>query len=122
MSEINENKPRRRRVVRGGEGLLATSNETKMKTKARVVEKPVTPLFGAVKTEKVEAIPEPEVHSEQVNVIQYANPLPVEVAPKPRRGRQPKAPKVTEPVEPKLPCSRDRKKTPRSPEKTGHRG
>ena len=99
MSEINENKPRRRRVVRGGEGLLATSNETKMKTKARVVEKPVTPLFGAVKTEKVEAIPEPEVHSEQVNVIQYANPLPVEVAPKPRRGRQPKAPKVTEPVE-----------------------
>ena len=100
MSEISENKPRRRRVVRGGEGLLATSNETKMKTKTRVVEKPVTPLFGGGKAEKTEKLQEKsEIQQEPASIIQFANPLPVEVTPKPKRGRQPKVAKVTEPVE-----------------------
>ena len=39
MSDIIENKPRRRRIVRGGESLMATSNETKMKENARYVDK-----------------------------------------------------------------------------------
>ena len=96
MSDIIENKPRRRRIVRGGEGLLATSNETKMKSKTRVVEKPVTPLFGSVKTEKTENVPAQAESNPKEDIIQYANPLPVEEKPKARRGRQPKAAKVAE--------------------------
>ena len=98
MSEISENKPRRRRVVRGGEGLLATSNETKMKTKTRVVEKPVTPLFGSAKTEKSENKPIQTESNPKEDIIQYANPLPLEEKPKAKRGRQPKAAKVVEQV------------------------
>ena len=98
MSEISENKPRRRRVVRGGEGLLATSNETKMKTKTRVVEKPVTPLFSNAKTEKTEKTPVQTESNPKEDIIQYANPLPVEEKPKVRRGRQPKAAKVVEQI------------------------
>ena len=95
MSEIIENKPRRKRVVRGGEGLLATSNETKMKGKVRVAEKPAAPLFNVVKAEN-------PVQKQDVSDValmeefpQMANPLPVEV--KPRRGRQPKAKPTPEP-------------------------
>ncbi len=97
MSEINENKPRRRRIVRGGEGLLATSNETKMKSKTRVVEKPATPLFGNAKTENPEKTPAQTESNPKEDIIQYANPLPLEEKPKARRGRQPKA-KVAEPT------------------------
>ncbi len=97
MSDISENKPRRRRVVRGGEGLLATSNETKMKSKTRVVEKPATPLFGNAKTEKTEKAPVQMESSSPEEIIQYANPLPLEEKPKARRGRQPKA-KIAEPA------------------------
>ena len=97
MSDISENKPRRRRVVRGGEGLLATSNETKMKSKTRVVEKPATPLFSNAKTEKTENAPAPIESNPQEDIIQYANPLPLEEKPKARRGRQPKA-KAAEPA------------------------
>ena len=85
MSDINENKPRRRRVVRGGEGLLATSNETKMKGKARVAEKPNVPLFGNAKAEPVAKNTQEEPHQEEI--IQFANPLPVAEKPTPARGR-----------------------------------
>jgi transcription termination factor Rho len=97
MSDISENKPRRRRVVRGGEGLLATSNETKMKSKTRVVEKPAAPLFGNAKTEKTEQAPVQVESNSTEEIIQYANPLPLEEKPKARRGRQPKA-KAAEPT------------------------
>ena len=89
MSDVNENKPRRRRVVRGGETLMATSNETKMKEKARVVEKKATPLFNVVKaaSEKVSTLMEKQPEEE---VIQYANPLPLDEKPRQKRGRKPK--------------------------------
>lgn len=45
MSETNEIKPKRRRVSRGTEDLIATSNDAKMKDKAKVVKKKETPLF-----------------------------------------------------------------------------
>ena len=95
MSDVNENKPRRRRVVRGGETLMATSNETKMKEKARVVEKKATPLFNVVKaaSEKVSTLMEKQPEEE---VIQYANPLPLDEKPRQKRGRKPKD--QTEPI------------------------
>ena len=46
MSETNEIKPKRRRVSRGTEDLIATSNDAKMKDKAKVVKKKETPLFS----------------------------------------------------------------------------
>ena len=93
MSEISENKPRRRRVVRGGEGLLATSNETKMKGKARVVEKPSVPLFGNAKTDAEVKKPETVEPAPVEDIIQFANPLPLSEAPKPLRGRPARAKK-----------------------------
>ena len=98
MSEVSENKPRRRRIVRGGDALLATSNETKMKGKARVAEKNTTPLFNIVKavSEKINTIQESKPETEEV--IQYANPLPLQEKPRQTRGRKPKAQAVTEPV------------------------
>ena len=92
MSDINENKPRRRRVVRGGEGLLATSNETKMKGKARVAEKPNVPLFGNAKAEPVVKNAEQE-EPHQEEIIQFANPLPVAEKSSSVRGRMGRAKK-----------------------------
>ena len=86
MSDIIENKPRRRRVVRGGESLLATSNETKMKDKARVVEKKATPLFQTAKSIVAEKISEIVADkSEKDDVVMFANPLPAEEKPKKTR-------------------------------------
>ena len=96
MSEI-ENKPKRRRVVKGGEGLLATSNQTKMKGKARVAEVVSTPLFNTPTVEKPvtnEAIPENKSVTE--DYVQFANPLPVTEKPKQTRTRQSKKSKETE--------------------------
>ena len=76
MSDIIENKPRRRRIIRGGESLLATSNETKMKDKARVVEKKSIPLFNT-KTQKATDVAETTVgKTEPEDVVMFANPLP----------------------------------------------
>ena len=98
MSEVSENKPRRRRIVRGGDALLATSNETKMKGKARVAEKNTTPLFNVVKEapEITNTIMENKPEAEEV--IQYANPLPLEEKPRQTRGRKPKAKPAEEPA------------------------
>ena len=86
MSDIIENKPRRRRVVRGGESLLATSNETKMKDKARVVEKKATPLFQTAKSIVAEKNSEIVADkSEKDDVVMFANPLPAEEKPKKTR-------------------------------------
>ena len=86
MSDIIENKPRRRRVVRGGESLLATSNETKMKDKARVVEKKATPLFQTAKSIVAEKISEIVADkSEKDDVVMFANPMPAEEKPKKTR-------------------------------------
>ena len=87
MSDIiSENKPRRRRLVRGGESLLATSNETKMKDKARVVEKKNTPLFNTAKSSVAEKYSEIVTNkSEQDEVVMFANPLPLEEKPKKTR-------------------------------------
>jgi transcription termination factor Rho len=68
-----------------------------MKSKTRVVEKPATPLFSNAKTEKTENAPAPIESNPQEDIIQYANPLPLEEKPKARRGRQPKA-KAAEPA------------------------
>lgn len=90
MSDIIENKPRRRRIIRGGESLLATSNETKMKDKARVVEKKSIPLFNA-KTQMATDIVEPMVEkTESEDVVMFANPLPESDLPKPSRTRKAK--------------------------------
>jgi len=77
---------------------LATSNETKMKGKARVAEKNTTPLFNIVKavSEKINTTQESKPETEEV--IQYANPLPLQEKPRQTRGRKPKAQAVTEPV------------------------
>ncbi|MBP5496490.1 MAG: transcription termination factor Rho [Bacteroidales bacterium] len=98
MSEVSENKPRRRRIVRGGDALLATSNETKMKGKARVAEKNTTPLFNVVKEapEITNTIMENKPEADEV--IQYANPLPLEEKPRQTRGRKPKAKPAEEPA------------------------
>ena len=96
MSDINENKPRRRRIVRGGESLMATSNETKMKDKARYVEKKSIPLFNLSKpiiAENSRDLDVPDL--EQNDVILFANPVPVEE--KPKRTRTSRA-KKTDPV------------------------
>ena len=101
MSDIIENKPRRRRVVRGGESLLATSNETKMKDKARVVEKKNTPLFNLTKTsvsEKHSTIVANK--SEQDDMVMFANPLPAEE--KPKKTRTSKKTQTVSPVEEKV--------------------
>ena len=83
MSDISENKPRRRRVVRGGEGLMATSNETKIKEKARYVEKKNAPLFNTAKISSIDRTVETEpTKSVQKDVIMFANPVPVEEKPK----------------------------------------
>ena len=96
MSDINENKPRRRRIVRGGEGLMATSNETKIKDKARYVEKKVAPLFSTVKTALATKMTEAESPKmDQDDVIMFANPVPTEE--KPKRTRTSRT-KKTEPV------------------------
>ena len=100
MSDIIENKPRRRRVVRGGESLLATSNETKMKDKARVVEKKSTPLFNIAKSIVAEKHSENVANkSEQEEVVMFANPLPAEE--KPKKTRTSKKAMATAPVEEK---------------------
>ena len=98
MSEVSENKPRRRRIVRGGDALLATSNETKMKGKARVAEKTPTPLFNVVKAAPETTNTLMENKPDMEEVIQYANPLPLEEKPRQRRGRKPKANPVEEPA------------------------
>lgn len=99
MSDISENKPRRRRVVRGGEGLLATSNETKMKGKTRVAEKPAVPLFGNAKAEPVAQETAPVESNPAEEIIQFANPLPLAEKPTPARGRQSRTKKAA-PAEP----------------------
>ena len=98
MSDVIENKPRRRRVVRGGETLMATSNETKMKEKARVVEKKAAPLFNVVKavSEKVNTFMEQQPEKDEI--IQYANPLPLDEKPRQKRGRKPKVQAETDSV------------------------
>ncbi len=90
MSDLNEAKPRRRRVVRGGEGLMATSNEHKMKSKTRVVEKPVVPLFSNPKTETPQETSDVTLKQEKEEVVQFANPLPMEEKTKAKRSRQSK--------------------------------
>ena len=83
MSDISENKPRRRRVVRGGESLMATSNETKIKDKARYVEKKSTPLFNTNKNTLAQKLPETDLQTPQTeDVILFANPVPAEGKPK----------------------------------------
>ncbi len=87
--------------MRGGEGLLATSNQTKMKGKARVAEVVSTPLFNTPAIEKPatnEVIPENKSVSE--DYVQFANPLPVAEKPKQTRTRQSKKSKETENKEP----------------------
>ena len=79
MSDISENKPRRRRVVRGGESLMATSNETKIKDKARYVEKKSTPLFNTNKNILAQKLPETDLQTPQTeDVILFVNPVPAE--------------------------------------------
>ncbi|MBR4646028.1 MAG: transcription termination factor Rho [Bacteroidales bacterium] len=86
MSDISENKPRRRRVVRGGESLMATSNETKIKDKARYVEKKSTPLFNTNKNTLAQKLPETDLQTPQTeDVILFANPVPAEGKPKKTR-------------------------------------
>ena len=83
MSDIIENKPKRRRIVRGGESLMATSNETKMKDKARYVEKKSTPLFNVTKVTAAEEKKETDAQkTEQDEVILFANPVPANEKPK----------------------------------------
>ena len=99
MSDLNENKPRRRRVVRGGDALMATSNETKMKGKARAAEKNTTPLFSTVKAASTETNNDLMAKTpETEEVIQFANPLPLNEKPKQTRGRKPKVQPASEPV------------------------
>ena len=83
MSDISENKPRRRRVVRGGEGLMATSNETKIKDKARYVEKKSAPLFNTPKASAVEKNGGTDVQKPaQEDMVLFANPVPADEKPK----------------------------------------
>ena len=93
MSDIIETKPRRRRVVRGGESLMATSNETKIKDKARYVEKKSAPLFNTNKASTEEKKKESVVQKPaQEDVILFANPVPAEE--KPKRTRTSKSKKT----------------------------
>ena len=77
---------------------MATSNETKMKGKARVAEKNPTPLFNVVKavSENISTVVEKQPEREEV--IQYANPLPLDEKPRQRRGRKPKVQPEPEPM------------------------
>ncbi len=91
MSDFNENKPRRRRVVRGGESLMATSNETKIKDKARYVEKKSAPLFNITKSGSPKNTPETDLQkTTQEDIIMYANPVPIEEMPKRTRAARTK--------------------------------
>ncbi|MBO7493094.1 MAG: transcription termination factor Rho [Bacteroidales bacterium] len=93
MSDIIETKPRRRRVVRGGESLMATSNETKIKDKARYVEIKSTPLFNTNKASTEEKKKDSVVQKPtQEDVILFANPVPAEE--KPKRTRTSKSKKT----------------------------
>ena len=69
-----------------------------MKGKARVAEKNTTPLFNIVKavSEKINTTQESKPETEEV--IQYANPLPLQEKPRQTRGRKPKAQPAAEPV------------------------
>ena len=96
MSDVIENKPRRRRIVRGGDALMATSNETKMKEKTRAVEKKPAPLFKSEVVEKIKEIKEKKVEADEI--IQFANPLPLSEKPRQTRGRKPKASVAAESV------------------------
>ena len=60
MSESTEPKPKRRRVSRGTENLVATSNELKMKEKAKVTKKKETPLFSTTNRKKRTVNPDME--------------------------------------------------------------
>ena len=96
MSDVSESKPRRRRVIRGGDALMATSNETKMKEKARVVEKSVTPLFITAKPAVPETANAVTGEVEMDEIIQFANPLPSKEKPRQSRGRKAKVQPVSE--------------------------
>jgi len=100
-------------VVRGGEGLLATSNETKMKGKARVAEKPNVPLFGNAKAE-VEAKKAEHEEPQQEEIIQFANPLPLAEKPTRTRGRLGRAKKEeqkeVQPMEEQAPAPTEKKR------------
>ena len=100
-------------MVRGGEGLLATSNETKMKGKARVAEKPNVPLFGNAKAE-VEAKKAEHEEPQQEEIIQFANPLPLAEKPTRTRGRLGRAKKEeqkeVQPMEEQAPAPTEKKR------------
>ena len=71
---------------------MATSNETKIKDKARYVEKKSAPLFNLNKTYSAENTMESEpIKSEQEDVIMFANPVPTDE--KPKRTRTTRAKK-----------------------------
>ena len=75
---------------------MATSNETKIKDKARYVEKKSAPLFNLTKTYSAENTMESEpIKSEQEDVIMFANPVPADE--KPKRTRTTRA-KKSEPA------------------------
>ena len=69
---------------------MATSNETKIKDKARYVEKKSAPLFNLTKTAEKTMESEP-IKSEQEEVIMFANPVPADE--KPKRTRMTRAKK-----------------------------
>jgi transcription termination factor Rho len=75
---------------------MATSNETKMKEKTRVVEKKPAPLFKTEVTEKIKEIKENKTEADEI--IQFANPLPLDEKPRQTRGRKPKATAAAENV------------------------
>lgn len=106
MSEI-ENKPKRRRVARGGEGLLATSNQTKMKGKTRVAEKNNTPLFGTKPEQETKEAEKSENKPVSEEFVQFANPLPVAAKPKQTRTRKPKAETDNVNAQPETPAPQD---------------
>ena len=64
---------------------MATSNETKMKDKARVVEKKTTPLFSVKAAVEEKNIKTEIGKKDQEDVIMFANPLPAEETPKKTR-------------------------------------
>ena len=69
---------------------MATSNETKIKDKARYVEKKSAPLFNLTKTAEKTMESEP-IKSEQEEVIMFGNPVPADE--KPNRTRMTRAKK-----------------------------
>ena len=75
---------------------MATSNETKIKDKARYVEKKSAPLFNTPKASAVEKNGGTDVQKPaQEDMVLFANPVPADE--KPKRTRTPKA-KKTEPI------------------------